>query len=65
MLRSPLVAGKSPRSPAGVEVSSGALTPLVLGVAHAERFAVGDDAGVVQESRMLAAVVFSSRNRPH
>jgi hypothetical protein len=50
MLKSPLVARKSPRSLAGVEVSSGAVTSLVLGVAHAERFAVGDDdAGVVEE----------------
>lgn len=49
MLKSPLVARKSPHSLAGVEVSSGALTSLVLGVAHAERFAVGDDdAGVVE-----------------
>lgn len=49
MLKSPLVAGKSPRSVAGVEVSSGAVTSLVVGVAHAERLAVGDhDAGVME-----------------
>ena len=42
MLKSPLVAGKSPHSLAGVEVSSGAFTSLVLGVAHAKGLAVGD-----------------------
>jgi hypothetical protein len=41
---------ESPRSLAGVEVSSGAVTSLVVGVAHAERIAGCDhDAGVVQE----------------
>jgi hypothetical protein len=39
-LKSPLVARKSPQSLAGVEVSSGAVSLLVLGVAHAERVAV-------------------------
>ena len=49
MLKSPLVARKSPRSLAGVEVSSGAVTSLVVGVAHAERITGGDhEAGVVQ-----------------
>ena len=50
MLKSALVARKSPHSLAGVEVSSGALTSLMSGVAHAERVTVGDDdAGMVQE----------------
>jgi hypothetical protein len=49
MLNSPLVARKSPRSLAGIEVSSGATSSLVLGVAHAERLPVGDDdAGMVE-----------------
>ena len=50
MLKSPLVAGKCPRSLAGIDVSSGAVTSLVSGVAHSERLAVGDDdTGVMQE----------------
>jgi hypothetical protein len=42
MLKSPVVARKSPHSLAGVEVSSGALSSLVLGITHAERLAVGE-----------------------
>ena len=42
MLKSPLVAGKCPRSLAGIDVSSGAVTSLVSGLAHSERLAVGD-----------------------
>src|ERR1700677_3336450 len=50
MLKSPLVAGKCPRSLAGIDVSSGAVTSLVSGVAHSERLTVGDDdTGVMQE----------------
>jgi hypothetical protein len=36
--------------PAGIDVSSGAVTSLVSGVSHSERLAVGDDdTGVTQE----------------
>jgi hypothetical protein len=49
MLKSPLVARKSPHSLARVEVSSRAVTSLVVGVAHAKRLAVcDDDAGVME-----------------